>query len=377
MKEIYFDAAATTKPRKEVLEVFNELSLTTFANSSSSHKLGFEAESIINKSRSQIAKYLNCKSDEIIFTSGATESNNLAIKGASYHNASWGKHLITTKAEHPSVLNVFSFLEKQGFEVTYIDYDKNGNLNLDQLSSSIKSTTTLVSIMSVNNELGFIFPIDKIYKIIKSKSKAILHTDATQAIGKMNLDFPYDLLSFSLHKIEGLKGIGILVKKSNVQLDPQNLGGEQEFGLRGGTSPVPLIGSSATAIRLTFQEVEKKVANSTLIWDYLNDELSKIPEIIVLSKKSGTPFILSFALTNHKASIISQALSDNNIFVGTKSACSEKVHAYSSVVLNAGYSKEISENVIRLSFSGEESLEDAKYFITKLKEILNTTKGRN
>ena len=153
MKEIYFDAAATTKPRKEVLEVFNELSLTTFANSSSSHKLGFEAESIINKSRSQIAKYLNCKSDEIIFTSGATESNNLAIKGASYHNASWGKHLITTKAEHPSVLNVFSFLEKQGFEVTYIDYDKDGNLNLDQLSSSIKSTTTLVSIMSVNNEL--------------------------------------------------------------------------------------------------------------------------------------------------------------------------------------------------------------------------------
>ena len=193
----------------------------------------------------------------------------------------------------------------------------------------------------------------------------------------MNLDFPYDLLSFSLHKIEGLKGIGILVKKTNVQLDPQNLGGEQEFGLRGGTSPVPLIGSSATAIRLTFQEVEKKVANSTLIWDYLNDELSKIPEIIVLSKKSGAPFILSFALTNHKASIISQALSDNNIFVGTKSACSEKAHAYSSVVLNAGYSKEISENVIRLSFSGEESLEEAKYFITKLKEILNTTKGRN
>ena len=376
MKEIYFDAAATTKPRKEVLDVFNELSLSTFANSSSSHKLGFASNSIINKSRVQISKYLNCKSNEIIFTSGATESNNLAIKGTAFHNASWGNKLITTKAEHPSVLNVFSYLEKKGFDVTYLDYDKDGNLDLNQLSSSLDNKTTLVSIMSVNNELGFIFPIDKIYKLVKSKSKAIFHTDATQAIGKINLDFNYDLLSFSLHKIEGLKGIGILVKKENVQLESQNLGGNQEFGLRSGTSPVPLIGSSATTIRLAFNDMDKKVSNSKLIWNYLYDELSKIDEIIVLSRNTGSPFILAFALTKHKASIVSQALSDNNIFVGTKSACSEKVHSYSSVTLNAGYSKEISENVIRLSFCGNETLDEAKEFIKVLKDILNTVKGK-
>lgn len=374
MKEIYFDSASTTKPNKEVIDVFSSLSLSYYGNAASSHKLGFDAENIINKSRDQIAKYIGCKSDEIIFTSGATESNNLAIKGVAYHNYSWAKKIITTKAEHPSVLNVFSHLEKKGFNVTYIDFDKDGNLDLNQFESALDKTTSLVSIMRVNNELGFIFPIEKIYKIIKAKSKAVLHCDATQAIGKMELNFPYDLLSFSMHKINGLKGIGILVKKNNVQLESQNIGGSQEFGLRAGTSPVALIGSSATAVRLAFQNMDNKIANVRIVWDYLYNELSKIDEVVIISRKSGSPFILSFALTKHKASIVTQALSDRNIFVGTKAACSEKASSISQVTYNAGYSKEISSNGIRLSFIGDEKLEDAKYFITALKEILSEIK---
>ena len=375
MKEIYFDAAATTKPSKEVLDVFTSVSLENFANANSNHELGFNAEALLTKSRNQFAKYLEVKPEEIIFTSGATESNNLAIRGIAFHNKSWANHLITSKGEHPSVLNVFKKLESEGFNVTYINYDTDGNLNLDQLEKSLDEKTSLVSIMNVNNELGYIFPIDKIYKIVKSKSKAVFHTDATQGIAKTKIDpNSYDMLSFSMHKIEGLKGCGVLVKKSNVILDSLLYGGSQEFGLRAGTTPLPLIASSARAIRLAFSSMEERIKKATLLKDFLLSELEKIKEVLILTPKVSSPFILSFALTKHKASVISQGLSNKGIFVGSKAACSEKVKSFSLTALSAGYSKEISENIIRLSFTGEEDIEEGKFFIKELNELLSSTK---
>ncbi len=375
MKKIYFDAASTTIPNKEVLDVFSATSLSTFGNASSNHKLGFEADELLSKSRNQIAKYLDVKSEEIIFTSGATESNNIAIKGVALHNLSWAKNIITTKVEHPSVLNVFKKLETDGFNVTYLDCDKEGNLDFQTLEKSLDNKTSLVSIMSVNNELGFIFPLEKIYNLVHSKSKAFLHTDATQGIAKTEIkSSSYDLLSFSLHKIEGLKGCGILVKKSNVNLDSIFQGGNQEFGIRSGTSPLPLIASSATAVRLAFLNMNFRVANAKNLKDYLKKELEKIDEVEILSPTNSSPFILSFALTKHKASVISQGLSDKGIYVGSKAACSEKLKSYSLVAFNAGYSKEISENIIRLSFSGNEEISDGELFIKEIKELLSTIK---
>ncbi len=373
---IYFDCASTVKPYPEAVKVFSDISMNDFANASSNHALGFQCSSILLRARTQIAKYLHVTPDEIIFTSGASEGNNLAIKGIAYHNRGWAKRIITTKAEHPSVLNVFKKLEEEGFDVVYLDYDKAGKLNLDELVSALKVPTSLVSIMSVNNEVGYIFPIDEIYSIIKKNSRALLHVDATQAISKEPLSLNYDLLTFSGHKIGGLKGSGVLVKKKNVVLDGQIIGGEQENGLRAGTTPLGLDCSLATALRLSMQSQDARRRNATIINQYLQDELSKIDEIEITSKGNCTPFILSFALKKHKGSIIAESLSNMGVYVSTKSACSSREEGYSYVLKNAGYDETISYNGIRLSFSGNENIKDAEDFMTALKQVLNEVKTK-
>ena len=374
MKEIYFDNAATTKPYPEVLSIFDKVARDDFANASSRHALGLKAHDLLEKARRQIARYLKVKENEIIFTSGASEGNNLAIKGVSYHNHGWANRIITTKAEHPSVRNVFRELEKEGFDVVYLDYDKEGRLNLEELKNALNEHTSLVSVMAVNNELGDVFPIHEVHELLKG-SKAVLHVDATQAIGKEDVDSKdYDLMTFSGHKIGGRKGSGLLVKKEKVRLDGQILGGSQEEGLRAGTSPLPLDCSLATAIRLTLTSQKERRENARKRNGFLREELSKIPEIVITSPTSGTPFILSFALTKHKGSVIAQALSDRGIYVSTKSACSAREAGFSSVVKNAGYSSLVASNNIRLSFSGRESLEEGSYFREVLKDILAHTR---
>lgn len=373
---IYFDCASTVKPYPEAVKVFSDISMNDFANASSNHALGFQCSSILLRARTQIAKYLKVLPDEIIFTSGASEGNNLAIKGIAYHNKSWTKRIITTKAEHPSVLNVFKKLEEEGFDVIYLDYDEEGKLNLDELVSALEVPTSLVSIMAVNNEVGYIFPIDEIYSIVKKNSRALLHVDATQAISKETLPTNYDLLTFSGHKIGGLKGSGVLVKKKNVVLDGQIIGGEQENGLRAGTTPLGLDCSLATALRLSMQSQDARRKNATIINQYLREELSKIDEIEITSKGNCTPFILSFALKKHKGSIIAESLSNMGVYVSTKSACSSREEGYSYVLKNAGYDETIAYNGIRLSFSGTESMKDAEDFMTALKQVLNEVKTK-
>ena len=372
---IYFDCASTVKPYPEVLKVFSDISMNDFANASSNHALGFQCSSILLRARTQVAKYLHVLPEEVIFTSGASEGNNLAIKGAAYHNKGWAKRIITTKAEHPSVLNVFKKLEEEGFDVVYLDYDEEGKLDLEQLKEALKVPTSLVSVMSVNNEVGFIFPVDEIYSIVKKNSRAVVHVDATQSVTKENLNpSSYDLMTFSGHKIGGLKGSGVLVKKKNVVLDEQILGGEQENGMRAGTTPLGLDCSIATALRLSMSTQNQRREQAKKINTYLREELSKIDEIEITSKGNCSPFMLSFALKLHKGSIIAESLSNMGVYVSTKSACSSREEGYSYVLRNAGYDEVIASNGIRLSFSGTEDMKDAVDFISALKEVLSSVK---
>lgn len=372
---IYFDCASTVKPYPEVLKVFSDISMNDFANASSNHALGFQCSSILLRARTQVAKYLHVLPEEVIFTSGASEGNNLAIKGTAYHNKGWAKRIVTTKAEHPSVLNVFKKLEEEGFDVVYLDYDEEGKLDLEQLKEALKVPTSLVSVMSVNNEVGFIFPVDEIYSIVKKNSRAIVHVDATQSVTKENLNpSSYDLMTFSGHKIGGLKGSGVLVKKKNVVLDEQILGGEQENGMRAGTTPLGLDCSIATALRLSMSTQNQRREQAKKINTYLREELSKIDEIEITSKGNCSPFMLSFALKLHKGSIIAESLSNMGVYVSTKSACSSREEGYSYVLKNAGYDEVIASNGIRLSFSGTEDMKDAVDFISALKEVLSSVK---
>ena len=372
---IYFDCASTVKPYPEVLKVFSDISMNDFANASSNHALGFQCSSILLRARTQVAKYLHVLPEEVIFTSGASEGNNLAIKGTAYHNKGWAKRIITTKAEHPSVLNVFKKLEEEGFDVVYLDYDEEGKLDLEQLKEALKVPTSLVSVMSVNNEVGFIFPVDEIYSIVKKNSRAVVHVDATQSVTKENLNpSSYDLMTFSGHKIGGLKGSGVLVKKKNVVLDEQIIGGEQENGMRAGTTPLGLDCSIATALRLSMSTQNQRREQAKKITTYLREELSKIDEIEITSKGNCSPFMLSFALKLHKGSIIAESLSNMGVYVSTKSACSSREEGYSYVLRNAGYDEVIASNGIRLSFSGTEDMKDAVDFISALKEVLSSVK---
>ena len=372
---IYFDCASTVKPYPEVLKVFSDISMNDFANASSNHALGFQCSSILLRARTQVAKYLHVLPEEVIFTSGASEGNNLAIKGIAYHNKGWAKRIVTTKAEHPSVLNVFKKLEEEGFDVVYLDYDEEGKLDLEQLKEALKVPTSLVSVMSVNNEVGFISPVDEIYSIVKKNSRAVVHVDATQSVTKENLNpSSYDLMTFSGHKIGGLKGSGVLVKKKNVVLDEQILGGEQENGMRAGTTPLGLDCSIATALRLSMSTQNQRREQAKKINTYLREELSKIDEIEITSKGNCSPFMLSFALKLHKGSIIAESLSNMGVYVSTKSACSSREEGYSYVLRNAGYDEVIASNGIRLSFSGTEDMKDAVDFISALKEVLSSVK---
>lgn len=373
-EEIYFDCASTVPPYPEAVKTFTDVSVKYFANTSSNHAIGFIASGVLEKARAQVAKYLNVRPDEVFFNSGASEGNNTAIKGVAYHNKGWAKRIITTKAEHPSVRNVFLELQKEGFDVVYLDYDEEGKLNLEELKSALTPTTSLVSIMAVNNEVGYVFPIQEAYQIIK-QSKAKLHVDATQAIGKE--DFPsdcYDLMTFSGHKIGGLKGSGVFVKKKGVEMDELILGGSQEGGLRAGTTPLGLDCSLATALRISLKSLPERRDSVIKINDYLRKGLAEIPEVVITSPKDASPFILAFALKEHKGSVIAEALSNEHIYVSTKSACSSKEPGYSYVLKNAGYDENIASNGIRLSFSGRETIDQAETFLSTLKRLLKEIK---
>jgi len=369
---IYFDNAATAKVNPKVLETYVKLVDELVGNPSSVHGLGLKASNYMENARKQIGKTLKLKDKSIIFTSGASESNNLGIKGYVRRNAKLGNHIITTTVEHPSVMRVFEELETEGFTATYLSVDKDGQINLDELKKSLRPDTLLVSIMGVNNETGVIFPVEEIAKIIHKNSTAVFMSDLTQAIGKIELDLNiFDMFSMSSHKVMGLKSSGLFVYNSNLHIKPLIDGGNQEMGLIAGTDNAPLDCSLATAIRLVTASFEKRYKNATALKNYLVNELSKLgsEEILIISPKDNcSPFILNFSLLHYKASVLVEALSKRDVYVSTRSACSSHAKGSSYVIKALGYSDHVGSNAIRLSFEGSESLEQGKEFIKILLE---------
>lgn len=387
MQEIYLDNSATTKPLPEVIDKIKETLITNYGNPSSLHNKGLKAEKILKRARRLIADKLGIKPEELYFTSGGTESNNLAIKGISYQFQSRGKHLITTMIEHSSVLEVFKSLEKEGYEVTYLQPDKKGIISPQKLARTIRPETILVSIMHVNNELGSIQPVKKAGKIIKEKNhKTFFHVDAIQSFGKININpskWNIDLLSLSGHKFHGPKGIGALYLKKRIKLVPLIHGGGQEEGLRSGTENISGIAGLIPAIKklpsLITTDTHKKQLYINQKRDKKLDRLknyfiktvkNKLPRVKINSPlgKSGAPHIINLSFPEVKGEILVHCLEKEGIYVSTGSACHSKDKGENRVLKAIGLNPELRKGTIRISLSRFNNKEELDYTVKKLKE---------
>ncbi len=372
---IYLDNAASTSVDEEVLRSYNDFVKEYYGNPASNHGYGIKSADFELKARRQIASLFNVKENDIIFTSGATEANNLAIKGVALYYKDRGKHLITTKIEHPSVLEAFKQLENDfGFEVTYLNVNDEGVIDINELKQSIRDDTILVSIMCVNNEVGSINNINEIGELLSNYKKIFFHSDITQAVCKIDLDLKYvDLASLSLHKLHGFKGSGILIKRNIISLKPLLSGGGQEFGFRSGTNNLPIEVSAAKTLRIAFDKQKKYYNYVCSLRDYLFNELELIDLVKINSTRIGSPYIINFS-TSKKASVVVEYLSNKGIYVSTKSACSSKKSSSSYVLEAMKKSKEDASNAIRVSLNYETKKEEIDVFLLELKNALKEIK---
>ena len=366
--EIYLDNSATTKPYKEVIEKMVYALSTDYANPSSLHKKGIEVEKNIKEIRRNIARTLGVKDKEIYFTSGGTESNNAIIRGVVALNKKRKNHIISTVIEHPSVLNTLKDLEEEGFEVTYLNVDKYGKINLEELKQAIKPTTCLVTIMHVNNEVGSIQPIQEIGKYLKTlNDKVYFHVDAVQSYSKINFKpsrYNIDFMSVSGHKLHGPKGIGFMYIRENNRIKPMLTGGGQEIGIRSGTENTPGIYGLGEAINIINQNLDEKIEKIANLKNLLKNEIVKnIDDIKINSPEDGVCHILNISFRGVKGEVLLHYLEQKKVYVSTGSACSSKKKG--SHVLNAmELTPDEIEGAIRFSLSDlnteEEILEAAK-----------------
>lgn len=374
--EIYLDNAATTRPRAEVVKAILECYEKVYGNPSSAHKMGIEAEKKVKWSREVVAKALGVKPDEIYFTSGGTESNNTALKGVAGARKKHGKHIITTTIEHPSVLKTCTQLADEGFELTVLEVNKEGLIDLGSLSDAIRQDTILVSVMHVNNEIGVMEPIAEIGKLIKERnSNTIFHVDAVQSFGKIPLrpsSWGVDLLSLSGHKIHGPKGIGALYIKKGVRIVPLLSGGGQERDLRSGTENVPAIIGLGTASEMASANINQSMKYVSNIREKLrNGLLASIPEIRINTPlENAAPHILNVSFRGVKGEVLLHSLEEKGIFVSTGSACSAKKLLVSNVLKALGLSKSELEGGIRFSFSVNNTQEEISKVIAVTSTIV-------
>ncbi len=372
---IYLDHAATTPLNREIKQSYEELTEKYFANPASFHRLGQQSAKLETMAREKIASLFKVSPLEVIFTSGATESNNMAIKGVSLRYLKRGKHLITSRGEHPSVLNAFKQLEEHfGFQVTYLPLNEKGIIELEDLKRALNDETILVSLIACNNETGAINDIESIEKLVHQYPKAFFHIDATQAIGKVALDYSkVDLLSLSAHKLNGYKGSGLLIKRKNVDLLPLLSGGGQEYNLRSGTNNFPLEVALAKTLRIAFEKQKEHYEKVDKLRHHLISRLQEIEGIKLNSTLEGSPYIVNFSLPK-KASVVTEALSSRDIYVSTKSACSSKKSPSSHVLKAMGKSDFDASNAIRVSMSHLNEIKEIDIFIDNLKEIIASIK---
>lgn len=319
---IYLDYSATTPVDKRVLDTFNKVTLEFVGNPNSLHKLGVESKKLIDQSVFQIKQILNIKDSEVIFTSGSSESNNLAIKGICEKYQNRGKHIITTELEHSSIYGPLNHLSENGFEVDFVKLDQFGRVDIEHLKELLCDDTILVTINAVNSEIGIQQPINEIAKILKEYPKCYFHVDATQAIGKIRINLDdIDLVSFSAHKFYGLKGIGCLIKKDKLVINPQIRGGKSTSIYRSGTPSVALDSSLAKALRLAYESIDEDVKYVNEINKYLKEKLDKYENVYINSNIYSIPHILNLSVIGIKPETLLHALEEFDIYISTQSAC--------------------------------------------------------
>lgn len=376
---IYLDNSATTKPHPDVLESFNYISETFFANPSSIHQLGGKAEQLLEKAREQAATLLHVGKDELLFTSGGTEGNNIAIKGIALQHQARGKHIITTSIEHPSVTEACRGLEQLGFEITFLQANSEGRIDVERLRQAIRPDTILISIMHVNNEIGTIQDISAIGQIAKAHPKLFLHVDHVQGLGKVPLDFGdagIDLCTMSGHKIHGLKGTGLLYRRRGVKIFPLFHGGGQEFGDRPGTENLAGIVSFVKALRLIKEDEQQRIDELCEMKNWVMNEISNIPGVLLNTPDhNAAPHIVHFSVPGIKPEVLIHMLGEEGIYISTKSACSSRSTSASQVLEACGFNEERASSGIRASMSYETTQDEVAQFLESLQRSIKKLKA--
>ena len=366
---IYFDNAATTKIYDDALTSYVQVSQKFFGNPSSLHQLGVDAYQVLTKARAQVASLLSVQPEEIFFTSGGTESNNWAIKGTALEKSVFGKHIITTKIEHPSVLQTCKQLERFGFEVTYLDVNSKGIVSVDQLKENLRKDTILVSVMAVNNEVGAVQPIAEIAKVLEEYPSIHFHVDAVQAVERASQLLAIgriDLLSLSAHKFHGPRGVGIMYKKFGRKIQALLTGGGQEKGERSTTENLPGIVATTKALRMSLEEKSVTSELRSQLWK----ELVTKPEIRIFSPEDGASHVLCFAIKGVRGEVVVHAFENHGIYISTTSACSSKKADSSSTLYAMNVPTEWATGAVRVSFSNDNTKEEVEQFINVLHQLM-------
>lgn len=375
-KMIYLDNCATTKPREEVVDVMIQALKEDFANPSSLHSLGFSAEKKVEESRKNIAKLINAAPDELYFTSGGTESNNIALHGLIKKNKRLGNKIITTKIEHASVIDQLRSYKEKGFDIVEIPVDRYGNLNTEELYNEIDGKTIVLSLFHVNNEVGSINDIENIIKKVKSINKNVLiHVDGVQAFGKIPVDVKTlgcDTYSMSGHKIYGPKGIGVLYLKNSLKISSLVIGGGQESGLRSGTENVPGILGLGKACEITYKEFNKEYEHAQKIKKYLIEKINeKFGDYEFNSTDYSSPYIVSVSFKDVRAEVLLHFLEQDEIYISTASACTSNGTHKSHVLEAIGINEKLSEGTIRICISKDIDEEQIDEFIKALEKYVS------
>ena len=374
--EIYLDNSATTRAFDEVADIVCRAMREDYGNPSSMHQKGVEAERYVKESKEIIAKTLKVQEKEIFYTSGGTESDNWALMGAASAGSRAGKHLITTKVEHPAILQTMEYLESIGYEVTYLSVDKQGVIRLEELEEALRPDTILVSIMHVNNEVGAVQPIEEAGMLIKKRNpRTLFHVDAVQSFGKYKI-FPkkskIDMLSVSGHKIHGPKGTGFLYIDEHVKIKPILFGGGQQKGLRSGTENVPGVAGIGKATQLVYRDLASDVDRLYELKRYFTDEIMKISNVKINGPlyEEGAPHIVSVSFAGVRSEVLLHALEDKGVYVSAGSACASNKHSVSATLKSMGVAQDMLDSTIRFSFSIFTTGEELDYTLKCLDEIL-------
>lgn len=371
---IYLDYSATTPVNEDVLDSFNKVTRNYIGNANSLHKAGVLSKELMDAATLQVAKLLNVYDNEIIWTSGASESNNLALMGVIEKYKNRGKHIITTKLEHSSILSTVDYLEKKGYIIDYVKIDDNGKVCLDDLKKLINDDTILVSICEVNSEIGIIQDVQKIGRIVKDYPRCIFHVDGTQAVGKKEIDLTnIDLYSFSAHKIYGLKGIGCLIKKRHIELEPIIHGGKSQTIYRSGTPSLALIVSTSRALKFAINNLSDNYQKVLSLKNRLLEGLKDL-NIHINSDDNCVPNIINISVYNVKPETMLHAMETHDIYISTKTACSSD-NSLSLSVLTKTKNSDLAKSSIRVSLSYLTTNEEVDEFIKVFREEVVKLQG--